>query len=413
MPGCRLDVGGNKYTWERESQRAFPHDPVGEALTNFGEAVLRADAALDELLDSDSVISPAGFWARRFLSKATARLRDTAVDPLAPLADTHPLRTLASATLPWVQHLKPELLGQGAALRLVNRCLYTREDHNGGVADLRARLVEVIRQESGEYKPHVRVAELLLKRGKVAGVGLLGKKERYGCEQLVLATDPRRLIDAGLLSGQVPKPMASALTEIRPFAYRWILHLIVPNRGLSPAFDGQIVVLDEGAPERGGLGNIYLRRRPLRPIRGDEGTGRSLVTITRIVGVGESLEDLRQETLDRLHEVGVLPFVRRHVLQAYSPHDGLGATDGNDGELDTLGPDSKRLLPMSALFETPRGSTLGVGLLPLDSGIKNLTFASRLTYPGLGLEGEILAGVAAAARVSPTARPRGGLFARR
>lgn len=413
LADVRLDVLEPYRSWQDEAQGAFPSTPVAQALATLSESVRRADAAMDELLSSDSVLSPDGFWARRFLNKATSRLRDTAGDPMAPLDDDHPLRTIASAMLPWVQHLKPDLLGQGAALRLVNRCLNTREDHSGGFADLRARLVEVIRQESGEYKPHVRVAELLLKRGKVAGVSLLGKKERYGCEQLVLATDPRRLIDAGFLAGQVPKPMAAALTEIRPFAHRWVLHLVCPNRGLSPAFDGQVVACEHDASAHGGIGNLYLRRRPLRPIRGDERGGRSIVTITRIVGQDEQMEDLRQETLDRLHERGILPFVRDHVLQAYSPHDGLGATDGNDGELDSLGPDSKRRLPMAALFEAPRGSTLGVGLLPLASGIKNLTFASRLTYPGLGLEGEILAGVAAAARVSPIIRPRGGLFARR
>ena len=48
--------------------------------------------------------------------------------------------------------------------------------------------------------------------------------------------------------------------------------------------------------------------------------------------------------------------------------------------------------------------SLGVGLLPHSSGVKNLYFASRLTYPGLGIEGEFTAGWAAAGAVAAAGR---------
>src|SRR5690606_10220518 len=86
-----------------EAQAAWPHDEFDSALERLEGAVDRAELVLDELLDSDAVMSPNGFWARRFLSKATSQLRELTGDPLAPLPDEHPLRRLASASLPWVQ----------------------------------------------------------------------------------------------------------------------------------------------------------------------------------------------------------------------------------------------------------------------------------------------------------------------
>ena len=99
LPNVRLDVLEPSRGWHNEALAAFPASPVSEALKTLRDAVMRADAAMDELLSSDSVLSPEGFWARRFLSKATNRLRDTAGDPMAPLEDDHPLRTIASAML--------------------------------------------------------------------------------------------------------------------------------------------------------------------------------------------------------------------------------------------------------------------------------------------------------------------------
>ena len=48
--------------------------------------------------------------------------------------------------------------------------------------------------------------------------------------------------------------------------------------------------------------------------------------------------------------------------------------------------------------------SLGLGMLPHASGFKNLYFASRLTLPGLGLEGEFAAGTMAAGLVAPPAK---------
>jgi hypothetical protein len=93
----------------------------------------------------------------------------------------------------------------------------------------------------------------------------------------------------------------------------------------------------------------------------------------------------------------VLPFGRPYLTVVHSPHDGREASDGLGRRLDEYGTDTALRLPMDPLFRLAVGEpSLGIGLLPHSSGIKNLLFASRLTYPGLGLEGEFAAGWAAA-----------------
>jgi hypothetical protein len=89
----------------------------------------------------------------------------------------------------------------------------------------------------------------------------------------------------------------------------------------------------------------------------------------------------------------------------HSPHDGREATDGAGQRLADLGQDTALRLPMDPIYRLESGEpSLGVGLMPHSSGIKNLYFASRLTYPGLGLEGEFTAGWAAAGAVAPAGR---------
>ena len=59
---------------------------------------------------------------------------------------------------------------------------------------------------------------------------------------------------------------------------------------------------------------------------------------------------------------------------------------------------------MAPLYAVAKPASLGVGVLPTESGLKSMHFASRLTLPGLGLEGEFAAGTAAAAAVVAPAR---------
>jgi hypothetical protein len=248
-----------------------------------------------------------------------------------------------------------------------------------------------------------------VKRGKVVGVSLLGKRDRYGCDHLIVATDPRLLLDKTMLVDAAPRSLVASLGAIAPAAYRYVVHIEVDERGVTPALSGLALVapsgpaLDEGDPDfvpdrAHGVGHTYLRAEPAP----QEGVRR--IAITRIVGVEEPLADLRELVLDELDTRGVLPFCHDWVRLVHSPHDGREATDGRGDVVDEIAAGSAMTVPMSPLYFVEGEPLLGVGLLPSTSGVRGLSFASRLNLPGLGLEGEFAAGTAAAALVASPAR---------
>jgi hypothetical protein len=369
------------------------------------------DEMLDQLLTSDNALVADGFWSRRFLQRVASQLPGKNVDELEPLPPDHPLRAAARAVEPWLQHLSPAQLGKAASLRLMGLWARGPGDVPRGLPHIRKALLQRIELHSGEVKPDLRVAELQIRRGKVVGLSLLGKRDRYGCDHVIVAMDPRRLLQGMLPAEHVPKPLTASAQAIVPVAYRFVMHAEIDERGLSPALAGTAVCLP--APEHPitpgdsssratwaahGVGHTYLR------VSAGSREGVKRLSITRVIAPGEDVLTLRERVLEELDLRGVLPFCHDHIGLLYSPHDGRDATDGRGRPRADIGPGSAMQVPMDPLYGITGEPSLGVGVLPHGSGIKNLHFAGRLTLPGLGLEGEFAAGTMAAGLVAAPAK---------
>jgi phytoene dehydrogenase-like protein len=403
LPHARIDLEGGERreaAWQRELEREWPDDGVVDAHEQRRQWSEATDEVLDELLASDNALVADGFWSRRFLGRVADQLPKAELDELALLPVGHPMRAWARAVDPWLQHLLPAQLGKAASLR-ISRLWAQPHDRSGGAAGMREQLIQRIELKSGEVKGNLRIAEILHKRGRVTGISLLGKSDRYGCDHLVIATDPRRLIDGPLVSESLPQPLQISLANIETGARRYLLHVDIDERGLGPGFEGIVVCLPTGlqTATTSGVGHMYLRQEP------GPSEGLRSLSIVKIIGADDSTEDLRERVLDELDERGVLPFARPWLRLIHSPHDGREATDGAGRRLEALGGDTALRMPMDPLYRLLGSEpSLGVGMLPHSSGIKNLYFASRMTYPGLGLEGEFAAGWAAAGAVAGAGR---------
>jgi hypothetical protein len=407
LPGHRIDLepeGGNLVD---EAGREWPGTPVAEAWALQARWSAATDEVLDQLLDSEKALVAEGFWGRRALSRVAAQLPAREVDELEPLAPEHPMRAAAGAHLPWLQHVTPVQLGKAAALRLGGLWNTGPEDLPQGERQLRKLLLQRIELHSGEVKRDLRVGEVLVRRGRVIGATLLGKRDRYGCDHMIVATDPRRMLDGAFLPDPLPKSLATALASITAIAQRYVMHAEIDERGLSPALAGMVVCLPDPDFERSeeaaawaehGVGHTYIRVEP-----GSEDHLRRL-SITRIVPVGLALDTMREQILDELDERGILPFCRPYIRFLHSPHDNREATNGVGKPLEQLGPGSAMALPMVPIYGMHGDPVLGVGMLPAGSGLRALHLASRLTLPGLGLEGEFAAGTAAAGLVANPAK---------
>ncbi len=411
LPRQRLDLAPPSLRFAEETAREWPEDPVGEAWALRQRWTDATDEMLDQLLTSDNALVADGFWSRRFLSRVASQLPARDIDELEPLIPGHPLRAAARAVEPWLQHLSPAQLGKAASLRLAGLWARGPGDVPRGLPHIRKALLQRIELHSGEIKPDLRVAELQFRRGKVVGLSLLGKRDRYGCDHVIVAMDPRRLLAGILPPEHVPRPLATSAQAIVPVAYRFVMHAEIDERGLSPGFAGTAVCLP--APEHPitpgdsqgetqsratwaahGVGHTYVR------LSAGSREGSRRLSITRIIAPGEDVLTLRERVLEELDLRGVLPFCHDHLSLLHSPHDGREATDGRGRPRDDLGAGTAMQVPMDPLYAVDGEPSLGVGVLPHGSGIKNLHLAGRLTLPGLGLEGEFAAGTMAAGLVA-------------
>lgn len=418
---ARIDLEVAQRNLDRELERLWPDADVTEAWTLRQRWTEATEAVMGELLAQENALGAEGFWGRRFLSRLGAQLPSRDVDECAPLGAGHPVRRMLDGPLPWLVHLTPAQLGKAAALRIGRLWSAGPDDLPSGERGVREMLLQRIDLHSGEVKRELRVAELIIKRGRVVGVSLLGKRDRYGCDHLIVASDPRMLLDKGLLADVAPRALLHTLGALGTAAWRWVMHIDLDERGITPAFDGMAVCSPRPRPsapppgasttagaaaiedaawvpdEAHGVGHIYVRTET-----GWSDTSRRL-TITRIIGVDEDLSDLRERTLAELDERGVLPFCERWIRVCHSPHDGREADDGRNSHPE-LGPGSAMTLPMAPVYFSDDEALLGVGLVPTTAGVRGLSFASRACLPGLGLEGEFAAGTAAAALVASPSR---------
>ncbi len=402
---ARLDLEAGERNLALELDRVWHGDDANAAWDLRRRWTDATEAVLGELLASEHALSAEGFWGRRFLAKVAAQLPDAATDECAPLPADHPLRELATAPVPWLSHLTPAQLGKAAALRLGRLWAQGPEDLPQGERRLRELLLQRIELHSGEIKRELRVAEILIKRGKVVGTSLLGKRDRYGCDHLIVATDPRLLLDKSMLGDAAPRSLTAALSSMAPAALRFVLHVEIDERGITPALGGIALCCplptddEDAVVERiHGVGHLYLRNEP----GSLEGTRR--ISITRVVGADEPLGDMRERILGELDERGILPFCRPWIRLCHSPHDGREVDDGAGTPHPDYGPGTAMTQPMSPLYFTQDEPLLGLGVLPTASGIRGLHFACRANLPGLGLEGEFAAGSAAAGLVASPAR---------
>ncbi len=397
LPDARVDLTPSGANLSEEAARVWPDDDEVPAAWDMAQRWSAAtDEVLDPLLASDNALVGGGFWSRRFLARVQGQLPAGTVDEMHPLPEDHDLRRVGSIAIPWLQHLHPTQLGKAASLRLAGLWHRGPEDMPGGEAALRTLLLQRIELHSGEVKRELRVAEFLLKRSRVLGVSLLGKRDCYGCDHLIVATCPLRLLEGPLLPELLPRALLETLQAVHVAAQRFVMHVEIGVRGLSPALDPLAVCLPEGSADDP-VGNTYLRILPGTA----EDTRR--VSLCHVVPPQASTAGLRERLLAALDARGVLPFCHRHVRWVHSPHDGRPMTDAHGRDLsDHAAPGSTH--PMAPLYAVNKPASLGVGVLSTESGLKSMHFACRLTLPGLGLEGEFAAGTAAAAAVVAPAR---------
>jgi len=369
VPGHRLDVASDPETLARELGRELPGARASIDAT-LGRA---ADIAkvLDPLLGQEITLPPDGFWDRRELSRYDTRLPRPEDDLFAEVDDLAARALLrAPGLLSTSLWQDDDVVGPVAAARALELWRRGVAHIDGGMATLRALLIERLRTHAGEVV-RADVESFELKRSRVVGVKLVGQAEPLGASYVLSALPLARTLP--LLPGAPPKRLVQAGTQLRPLGQRYILDVVLASSGLPEGMSTHLVsVRDPAAPLLGAnlLGLTVL------PVADEP---KVVITVECIAPTGADLPALRAEVMQHLGEL--MPFVTPHILGSFSPTEGGAPEEGKKAVPPA---------PTEYVYAQATPAPLGVCGLKNDTGISKLLLCSRENLPGLGIEGDLV-----------------------
>jgi phytoene dehydrogenase-like protein len=372
---------------------------LGAGESALGPAIERLDAVghlFDPLLAKPTTLPPHGFWERREVARLAMEAPRAGTDLLAPLAADHPFRTAVAAPGAAIAAFVATDVGMLAEARAFALGRQPASVFDCGLGGLQDLLLQRVETYGGDHRPGSQALGVLVRRGRVVGVRVSPRDETIGCHTLVWASDAAKLRVA--LGASVPGALfrGRAIT-LRVGAYRYGLALLVAPGAFSDPSPARIIAIAD--PTRPPIEDNAISITVGPPSGRTPDRIPVWVECTVPAHVVEGGPSYLGALRGRLkHALGrVFPSLHANLLLAASPFDGLPPEGSlpvptNATKTPKLDP------PLPPPLYTRDGATgpLDIFGLPHATGIKNLLLVGRENLPGMGLEGELVAGWGAA-----------------
>lgn len=394
-PRVRIDVSHSVDRTIAEVRREIP-DAAG-TIQDALETVGRLSGEVEKILEKDFVLPPESFFEKREFSRIEVQ------NPFrAPGFHTS---RFDGAALPEIFELplRCETAGAGRLHpvirnRLLANWIFDCASIKGGSDGLRDLLLDQVVAQGGDSHPRQAITEIIVKRGKLSGVSLAGRKGTVGCQVILTSLTPSEL--AHFISPTSQTKRFRSLANRPTAVSRGYAVNLGMNRDVVPEGLAEIAFVGGGD----GVGDELIR---IEQIAQKDDT-KAALHVSCVVPEGEAdtilSGALRDGLLDRVRQL--IPFVDHHLTVIHSPYDGFGPIDLTGDAAGSAPPvPHPEEVPTWRLVPPPVSGDLGVGNLPHRTGIKGLLLAGDQVVSGLGLEGELLAGWGAA-RIAGKMDPR-------
>jgi phytoene dehydrogenase-like protein len=391
MPHHRFDIGADAESLGRELGREFGGERV--AIEAALARVAATSVLLDPLLATEITLPPDGFWERREVGRVESLLPKRGTDLLAPLPAEHPMRAVVAPPAALTGAVAPDeisrgrgIVGQARAFDLSRQGLCQFE---GGYGALYALFREKLGTFSGEWREKVVPVEVVMRRGRAAGVRIHPRDETIGCEHLVWAGSAAAL--HAICAEKPPRRAPNGGPGLHVEGYRYTLALLVTPEALPEGMGQRVFLIgDPSRPliEENALVVTVGQPAPREPDHVPVWV-ECVVPATPVDAGPGYLRALRGRIVERLETL--LPFFRQHLVVVASPHDGLPPELPMPSGGKAPRPAAPiPALPLAPVYAAEGDSTFDVAALPHATGIKNLYLAGLENLPGLGFEGELV-----------------------
>jgi len=382
IPNHRADIPTTDSARLSELTREF--GDVGPVLVNRLKAAAAQHEATDVFFKQRPNLPPDGMfesWGLSRLVKAHPALSE------APALEGDDEATqLLQKLNPFITHLA-KADHPLARVRAMSQVLRAPSRYPGAREAVRELLIHKLKDLGGHIvngSPESSIVEHFeFDGGQISGVKLLKSDTVYRSNFTIASTDAgalRRLITDKKKFRKLLEQFDAISTESFLFSVNWVMR----PQGLPQGMGELLLVEGQGEDE----GPMLVQVDGARAAEGkleDESlrvvcAGTFVPAKARELGE-QHLHDLARRIEARLEKL--MPFSRKHVVLSSAPYLHAGGVRGS------------RLLP-HPLYRLEEPPALGVSGIGQRTAVKNLFIASREVLPGLGLEGELLAGIRAA-----------------
>ena len=394
LPDHRIDFPHDDVRRMAELVRAFGAERAEQLNVAFKKASAQHERT-DAFFKNGHRLPPRSFiesWALR----KDMRKHPELVAPFA-LQEGDPVLKLLLGLLPFVTYLASPR-GPLPLTRTLSQVLKSSTRYPGGREGLRELLCRRLLDLGGdllwrESSESAIVESLTFESGKLVGVKILRSESLYRSSYMIVATDSaalRRLIPDKKSQRKLVGQLDLSMVKQFLFTVNWVVQAEAIPRGM-----GDLLLYDTGDLD---LEPLLVQQNPVRraATKTDDESAR---VVTAGLFVPATARDLGEGYLkllaDRIssHLERLMPFAKERLLLCSAPY------------LDAGGVRGARLLP-HPLCEIDAEDFLGITGLPQQTPLRNLFLASRENLPGLGLEGEFLAGIRAAKLIQDTMNKR-------
>ncbi|OGQ89193.1 MAG: hypothetical protein A2289_04240 [Deltaproteobacteria bacterium RIFOXYA12_FULL_58_15] len=407
MPKHRIDVRADRDALLEEIGHEFPEmvDPVARFFTQL----FALDKEISQFLEESSPLPPWGMceqWRMRgILSKAKhLDAPFESRDMLEGIPPDHPVRELLLGPLTFFGHLPVKEPSTLHAVRLIARFYRGTLAFADRLGGLQAVLLKVARDTGVEIRRGAVVRSISTRGKRLHEIIEAGSKISITADYFVANTfGPfQELLPANKLQARYAQTQRANHATGSLLVLNLVVQQQVIPKGMAQALfllNGRRQPRDDEATDPA----LFLRRYPAmqrepRPVHTadtqDDPKNEVLsiacpVDTADVARSPERLAALKQQLTERVGRL--IPFLRSFVVDMSLPVE----TSGWDVETDDV---IRRIDPWSLhpIFEPAKRPLFGVASRPTRTAFKNAVHTGRDVAPGLGLEGEYLAGLAAA-----------------
>lgn len=405
MPDHRVDLHASPERLSGEIGAEFPE--VADAVKHFFERLFALDQEMTDFLARTPPLPPSGWrerWRTRKLLSAVKHLEAPFEqhDLFAGIPEDHPVRELLLGPLTFFGHLGTDSPSTFHAARLIAR--YYRgtlafSDRLGSLQGLLAKAAETagVEVRRGAVVKHV---ELAGKR--IVHLTLEDDRHDYSADFFVNnALSPfEELVPPGKHQARYTMERGG----LRPVGSLMVINLVVDCDVVPCGMAEALFVLNGRRKARGDEPvdpPLFLRRYPAtrgeaaKPGKEAAEETREVLSVAcpvRTLDVARSperLSALRAQMIGRVARV--VPFLSEFL------RDSSLTADTGSWDVDAEGV-RRKIDPwaLHPIYETTEPPLLGVAARRNRGYFKNLVHCTRDVVPGLGIEGEYIAGIAAA-----------------